>query len=237
MNYYEEKKQRKIDRFKELAHKNRGKSVELYKSSNIRNIDKSIEADQKATYYEQKATATENNRAISSDDPEAVTKLKNKIEKAQELQGVMKAANKLVKQILKGGEPYNPDDIAVLCKIARTPNAAELLKPDFCGRTGFASYNLTNNNANITRMKKRLIELEAKSDDETKSYMVGEIEIVENVEENRVQILFPGKPDQETRTRLKSYGFKWSPTNEAWQRHLNNAGKYAVEAFLKANEL
>jgi len=264
MNHYEEKKRRKIDRFNDLAQKNREKSESLYNSSSaisdmiplgqpilvghhsegrhrrdlsrIRTkMDQSIEADKKAAYYEKRAIAATSNRAISSDDPEAVTKLKEKIDKAQEIQDVMKATNKLVKQILKGGEPYNPDDIAALCKIARSPNADKLLTPDFCGRTGFASYQLTNNNANISRMKKRLIELEAHSQDETKSYMIGEIEVVENVEENRIQLLFPGKPDQDTRTRLKSYGFRWSPTNEAWQRHLNNAGKHAANEFLKTN--
>ena len=52
---------------------------------------------------------------------------------------------------------------------------------------------------------------------------------VENVEENRVQIVFPGKPDYETRRLLKSNGFRWSRYNMAWQRHLNNAGRWAAE--------
>jgi hypothetical protein len=38
--------------------------------------------------------------------------------------------------------------------------AAEILKPDDCGRVGFASYFLSNNNAEICRIKHRVAELE-----------------------------------------------------------------------------
>lgn len=54
------------------------------------------------------------------------------------------------------------------------------------------------------------------------------LRVVENVEQMRIQLLFDGKPCEETRTLLKSYGFKWSPKNMAWQRVLNNNGKYAA---------
>jgi hypothetical protein len=33
-----------------------------------------------------------------------------------------------------------------------------------------------------------------------------------------VQLIFPGKPSDEIRARLKSNGFRWSPTAGAWQR-------------------
>ena len=45
---------------------------------------------------------------------------------------------------------------------------------------------------------------------------IGEVTIQE--QDNRVQILFPGKPSDEIRARLKSNGFRWSPTAGAWQR-------------------
>jgi len=264
MNHYEEKKQRKIDRFNELAEKNKERSEEFYKSSKAlgdfipmgqpvlvghhsegrhrrdlkrinSRMEQSIKADQKAAYYEKKAIAASSNRAISSDDPQAVTKLKAKIEKCQATQEIMKTANKLVKKMLKGGPPWKPEHLEELSKITGSKSSYKLLEKDFCGRYGFASYQLTNNNANISRMKKRLKELEAKSQDETKSYMIGEIEIVENVEENRLQILFPGKPDEAMRTKLKGYGFRWSPYNKAWQRHLSESAKHLVTVILGTN--
>jgi hypothetical protein len=58
------------------------------------------------------------------------------------------------------------------------------------------------------------------------------VEIVQNFPENRVQILFGGKPDEETRKRLKSSAWRWSPTNSAWQRKLTpaavNSAKYCI---------
>ena len=210
MNTYEQKKQRKIDRFNELAEKNRDKSTALYNSSKAisdlipfgqpilvghhsegrhrrdlkrinSRMDQSIEADKKAAYYEGRAATVENNRAISSDDPEAVTKLKAKIEKCEKTQEIMKAANKLVKKMLKGGEPWKPEQLEELKKITGSVSSVSLLMPDFCGRYGFPSYELTNNNANISRMKKRLKELEATSQDETKSYMHHHVRHLQNL--------------------------------------------------------
>ena len=39
-----------------------------------------------------------------------------------------------------------------------------------------------------------------------------------NAEENRIQVLFDEKPDEEMRGALKSNGFKWAPSKNAWQR-------------------
>ncbi|MCY1286291.1 hypothetical protein D9M70_352600 [compost metagenome] len=41
--------------------------------------------------------------------------------------------------------------------------------------------------------------------------------------------IFPGKPDEQTRTLLKSQAFKWSPSRGAWVRQLNNAGRWAAK--------
>lgn len=63
------------------------------------------------------------------------------------------------------------------------------------------------------------------------------VTLVQNVEENRVQLIFPGKPASEVRTMLKSHGFRWSPMNGAWQRHLNGSGIWAAKSILeKLNE-
>ena len=59
-------------------------------------------------------------------------------------------------------------------------------------------------------------------------------EIVRNLEADRLQILFDEKPDEATRAKLKQNGFRWSPTNSAWQRKLTpNAEIAARRVFEK----
>jgi hypothetical protein len=55
------------------------------------------------------------------------------------------------------------------------------------------------------------------------------IRIVSNKAADRVQIFFPGKPDEEMRGKLKSEGWRFSPTEEAWQRKLTNAAIYSAK--------
>ena len=124
----------------------------------------------------------------------------------------MKKSNRLVK---KG-------DMTGLFALGFTEeHVKDLFEPDFCGRLGFPDYAIKNNGANIRRLKKRLEDIEAHADDETSTQTIGDIEIIDNVEDNRVQIMFPGKPSAETRKQLKARGFRWAPSVGAWQRHRN----------------
>ena len=50
--------------------------------------------------------------------------------------------------------------------------------------------------------------------------------------EERVRIRFNDVPDSETRTRLKSSAFKWSPKNSAWQRQLTDNAIRATKRVL-----
>lgn len=56
-------------------------------------MEKSVEAGKKAEYYEAKAEAAENNQAISSDDPEAIQKLMDKLERLSGEQSYKKRVN------------------------------------------------------------------------------------------------------------------------------------------------
>ncbi len=51
--------------------------------------------------------------------------------------------------------------------------------------------------------------------------------VVMNYSEDRLQILFDEKPDQETISKLKHNGFRWSPRFMAWQRQLTSNAFYA----------
>lgn len=69
------------------------KSDKNYRDRTWGKMEKSFEAGKKADYYRSKAEAAENNSAVSSDDPEAVTKLKEKLQQRQDLQSHMKKVN------------------------------------------------------------------------------------------------------------------------------------------------
>jgi hypothetical protein len=58
-------------------------------------------------------------------------------------------------------------------------------------------------------------------------------EMAVNVEINRVQIFFDEILAPEKRALLKSCGFKWSPSEKAWQRTLNavNAAKWLIQEY------
>ena len=193
-------------------------------------MDKSCAESSKAAYYKRKAAGV-GKAGISSDDPEAVVKLKEKLAGMERGQKFMKKANKIVKSKPKNKE--TPEKIKALMALGINLAKAEgMFVPDFCGRFGFPSYALQNNNANMRRIRQRIEQLQ-QAPAETKTTKHGEVEVVENVEENRLQLVFPGKPPEKVRRILKSYGFRWSPRNVAWQRHLNGNGRYAAKSVLE----
>lgn len=248
---YQEKKQARINRYRELAEKNhaaasakREESREMMsaipmgqpilighhsekRDRNFREkawnkLGQAVALSEKAEYYEHKAQAAENNHAISSDDPEAIKLLKEKLEKLEKLQNIMKAANKIV----RSKKLTDEEKIQEMVKLGLSEEgAANALKPDFCGRVGFASYSLQNNNANIKRVKDRIKELEKRANDETTEEEINGIRIVDNVEDNRLQVFFEGIPAAEIRSKLKSNGFRWSRYNGCWQSYRSERAK------------
>jgi len=45
---------------------------------------------------------------------------------------------------------------------------------------------------------------------------------------NRLQLFFDEKPNDQQRSQLKANGFKWAPSQDAWQRQLNDNAIYAA---------
>lgn len=54
------------------------------------------------------------------------------------------------------------------------------------------------------------------------SVTIGSVEIITNYEIERVQMIFPGKPEPDTIAALKGAGWNWSPRNKAWQRMITD---------------
>lgn len=165
---------------------------------------------------------------IKSDDERAIEKLEEKLEDLKNAQEGMKAANKAVR--LKDKEAG--DDL--LRELGYSEEAiAELRKPDYCGRVGYPDYQLSNNNANIHRVEDRIKSLKAAKDKGTSEQEYKTFKAVENTEAMRYQIVFDGKPDEEIRMLLKSNGFKWAPSQGAWQRQLTPNGKWAFNRVVE----
>ncbi len=176
---------------------------------------------------------------ISADDADAIERLQAKVDEAQELQDLMKAANKIAR---KKKMPIE-DKIILLRELGmNTAGALEVLRPDYMKRVGFASYQLTNNNANIKRMRDRIIRLEREAGrpEQTDREMAIDgtlMTVSENRDTNRLQLFFNGKPPAEIRTKLKDNGFRWTPSQGAWQRQLTANARRTLERIAQGPEM
>lgn len=154
---------------------------------------------------------------ISSDDPQAVEKLEAKLATLEKHQEMMKAANAAIRM----KDPAKGD--AKLAELGYTPeDIAKLRAPDFCGRIGYPAYELQNNNANIRRIRGRIAVLKKRTESTPEGWEFDGGRVVVNTAENRLQIIFDGKPNADVRTELKGEGFRWAPSQGAWQRQLTD---------------
>lgn len=210
-------------------HSERGHRAHIKKIDNA--MRASVEQGQKSRYYEDRAEAAENNRAISSDNPDALRLLEEKLENMQKAQECWKAINK----ILKSKKLGDVEKVAELVKIPmREITAIEILSPDRYGRVGIPSYKLTNNNGNMARVKERIKQLSRVADMEDVEVEISGVKILSSAQTNRVQIFFPSKPADNVRTDLKRDGFRWAPSEGAWQRNLSSwAHKLALDIVKK----
>lgn len=198
-----------------------------------RRVRKAIELSDKADHYDRRANVSSN--AISSDDPDATTKLEARIATLETNQTRMKAVNAAWR---KASKP-SPDNAEGWEKVRTTlgdmtAEQANILRlgmtRDPLNRAPYPDFATTNNNANIRRLKQRLASMEREAEAEPAEDVEGNgWTLTEDTAENRVMFVFPGKPAAEVRTLLKRHGFKWSPSRMAWVRMLNAPGRYAAQ--------
>jgi len=209
------------------------KSDRNYRDKIHDKFGKSFEMREKAQYYLDKAQIIEGNTAISSDDPDALVKLNQKLKSLQEAQEFMKFANKYIKK--------NDKDSFLKMPLATAKMWEDLITPNGVGHMGFAHYSLSNNNANIRQVQKRIDRLRKQEERQPIDKLINGIRVFENREANRLQMIFTGKPEEEVRKQLKASGFRWSPTEGAWQRHISySAYQYAcriAESLNKSTDL
>lgn len=251
MNDYEQRKQDRIDRYLENAGKARAESSALsqqahtmlsaippgqpmlpdhysYKSDKRyrdridTKMRQSISADEKADYYEGKARAAANNRAISSDDPDAVQKLQEKLTALEKLQAKMKTTNAYYRkhQTCRGCEGITDEEAARL---------DQRVKDGYSWETApYPAYALSNNNQEIHRIKKRLETLTQNREVGFQGWEFDGGKVVANDDQNRLQIFFDEIPPAEVREALKGHGFRWARSEGAWQRQLSSNAIYAA---------
>lgn len=144
-------------------------------------------------------------RPIKAGDASAAEKLRAKVEELTALQNQMKQEN---------AEARRRGDIAP-----------------------YGAYTLSNNRQNLKRYADRLSALEAaKSVPTATTDNIEEngFRVVRNTEIMRLQFLFDSKPDEQTRTILKSNGFRWAPSQKAWQRQLTANAERAAHTVANA---
>ena len=160
---------------------------------------------------------------ISADDPQAIQKLEAKLEKLQAAQDTMKAVNAYYRKhkTLDGCPNLSAERIEAM--------KAEMSSQWHIQDKPYPSWALSNNNAEIRRVKGRIAELTRKQETAYAGWEFDGGTVEANREDNRLQIFFEEKPDEKTRETLKENGFRWSPKAGAWQRQLNDNAIYVAD--------
>lgn len=160
---------------------------------------------------------------ISADDPQAIQKLEAKLEKLQSAQDTMKAVNAYYRKhkTLDGCPNLSAERIEKM--------KAEMSSQWHIQDKPYPSWALSNNNAEIRRVKGRIAELTKKQETAYAGWEFDGGTVEANREDNRLQIFFEEKPDEKTRETLKENGFRWSPKAGAWQRQLNDNAIYVAD--------
>lgn len=210
-----------------IGHHSEGRD-RRYRARFGRMFDRSFQEANKAEHYAERAAAAEANDAISSDNPDAVALMAEKLARAEEAHAQMRAANAAWRKA-KGDINAVPEEVRpLIAKAMAARMGYERNQP-------FQGWALTNSSANIRRMKERLEALKkvaARAEAPARETAFDGGRVVENGEANRLQIFFDAKPDADMRDKLKRHGFRWAPSEGAWQRQLNAAGVYAVRSVL-----
>lgn len=181
-------------------------------------------------YLESYARKIENlltmKQPILSGDEQAVELLQEKLDGMVETQNMMKAVNAYYRKekTLDGCPELTQEEI-------------EKLKADMASSWHWADvpylpYELSNNNANIKRTRDRLESLKKVKEAGSQETECEFCKVVENTENMRLQLIFDGKPEPEVRDILKKNGFRWAPSQSAWQRQLTNNAKYALKEVM-----
>ena len=160
---------------------------------------------------------------IRQDDPQAIPKLQKKLDGLVKAQETMKAVNAYYRKhgTLDGCPHLSPDNIENL--------KADMASSWHYEKKPFQSWELSNNNAEIHRVRQRIESLTRAKETVYVGWEFDGGHVEANREQSRLQVFFEDKPDADTRQQLKEHGFRWAPSVGAWQRLLNGNAYYAAD--------
>ncbi len=168
-------------------------------------------------------------RTKTSAEPPNADKISAELQKCVELQATMKEVNAYYRS--RGTCVGAPGITEEQAKKKAEKIATSRYSWD---NQPFSSYTLTNNNSQIKRLEAKLAEV-------SRGFEGWEFEggrADANTEMNRLQLFFDEKPSESQRANLKANGFKWAPSQDAWQRQLTDNAIYAAGRmnFLKPTD-
>lgn len=216
---YEERKQRRIERYNKLLEKAKQRSSDYSNSTANRilmstpgqpilvghhsekkarrlhekaweDTRRAIEEDKKSEYYKDRAETVKSSKVIYNDDPNAIEKLKDKLQRLENERANIKARE-------------------------------------------HSTWELTNIGANIRNTKERIKRLEEQENLVFHDTDFKGGKAIHNKGINRIQLVFEGKPSEEIRAKLKHNGFHWSRYEGAWQREFNKRTIWVTKDLIK----
>ena len=160
---------------------------------------------------------------IRQDDPQAIPKLQKKLDRLEKAQETMKAVNAYYRKhgTLDGCPHLSPENIENL--------KADMASSWHYEKKPFQSWELSNNNAEIRRVRQRIESLTRAKETVYVGWEFDGGHVEANREQSRLQVFFEDKPDADARQQLKEHGFRWAPSVGAWQRLLNGNAYYAAD--------
>lgn len=183
-----------------------------YRNKIDKKMEKSFETNNKAKHYDEKVKSMSHNGAISRDDPEAVTKLKAKIENQMKLH---KKAKDLRKEFRDNKEE----------KIKKYGDR------EYWSKYYLLESYMTGYLTEAKRCKERIADIEALLKIPDIDETINGVRLY--TEDARVRLDFGYKPDEETRGKMKSHGWKWSRYNMVWQNFINQRNIDFARKFLQ----
>lgn len=157
---------------------------------------------------------------ISSDDPEAVSKLGDKVSELEAQRDRMKAINAAYRKA-KGAQGWSNGLNLTTAEAKDITQRAGLGYP--WNAQPYPSYSLTNIGARIRQAKQRAQQIEQRPTEAVHETVNG-VEIVTDPDDNRIVLTYPRRLSRDEYKDVRRAGFVWSPTRNGFTRMLGTGG-------------